>query len=168
MVWAKAELIKAAVFLISIILAVSIPAIFLSKQAGLCPGGGPQRQNVDRYTCTCNCWDGMLKGCYGSKSSYGSDFHHVMFNLTRETYWLALLTAFYFVLMTNAIKYFIGIALGYFFRTNDASKSDTTSVCVLTLVAFLSTFFPNIYGWWMWFNYLNDEFNRFVSTQVRR
>jgi hypothetical protein len=95
-----------------------------------------------------------------------------MFNLTQETYWLALLTAFYFVLMTQSLKFILNLVLDkilvlLYGTTSKEDQSPSSSICWLTFLAFASTFFPNIYGWWMWFNYINDEFVTFVATQVR-
>lgn len=93
----------------------------------------------------------------------------MLFNLTAETYWLALLTAFYFVLMTNGLKFVLNLVTDKALTALGLRETDNTSaggICWLTFFAFASTFFPNIYGWWMWFNYLNDEFVTFVATQV--
>lgn len=95
--------------------------------------------------CTCECWDGLFKGPY-SRGGYKS----VYFNLDWGTGALLFVLLVYAHLSEALLSFFLRMKFG-----NWAMVS-----CLL------ATIFPNFYGFWMTFNYVNDRFYKFWWTQL--
>lgn len=97
---------------------------------------------VNRRECKNSCWDTTFKAGY--ESGVGR-YHHIYFNVTWQTFVIWTITVFAIVAMYEAAKYiFILISRG--------------QARYKMLVAFSASIFPNFYGWWMYFNYYNDDF----------
>ena len=88
----------------------------------------------------------------GYESSPGG-FKHLYFNVTWQTGVLWVLTVAYSLALYESVKLLVSLALGGRLRTRPA-------------VMFLGSVYPHVYGWWMFFNYVNDGFYSQLWHQV--
>jgi len=100
------------------------------------------KKPVDKYNCTCSCWDTIFKGSYDNSANPG--YHHIYFNVTPQTLKIWSVTLCY-VLATYEMCRFI-VKLIFCKRLRP-----------LMLIPLLASIYPNYYSWWSYFNYWNDD-----------
>jgi hypothetical protein len=106
---------------------------------------------VDRNNCRCTCFDGKMKGIYHQPDNV--TYKYIYFNFEFQTYIL-------FSLLLFGIFYFqksIEIILNLISQSN---------LSYIWFIAFLSTAYPNFYGIWCIWNYINDSFFKLFIHQV--
>jgi len=103
---------------------------------------GHHHQTVDRDSCLNHCWDSVFKEGY--EKSPGR-YKHIYFNTTWQTGLIWAITVAFMLALYESLKYLMGLWL-------------TEQLSVWVAFMFLSSVFPHVYGWWMYFNYINDGF----------
>lgn len=138
-------------------LAVTVWAVIFNIQLGMCPAGVVDKYvDPDPGSCTCDCWDGKFKGCYGRTISKNRpEFRHIYFNMTKTSYQLILLAAAYIVAFSSFVKE----AFSLLFTKRQYIRWPM-------LIATIATMHPNVYGFWAFFNYVNDGWGHLFYTQL--
>jgi len=153
--WLNATGISAGSLIIALLICSFSLTIVLTQQYALCSKTNFHTQDVDVESCTCSCWDGKFKGCYPRHSHYGREYRHIYFNLTQGSQQLFSISLVFFVLLTLAIKQLIVLIL-----------TKRKYVSLPLVVAVVATAYPNFYGYWMFFNYINDGIVHLWATQL--
>ncbi|CAB3365317.1 Hypothetical predicted protein [Cloeon dipterum] len=99
-------------------------------------------RKVDKFTCTCSCWDTIFKGTYETGVA---SYKHFYFNATRNVLLIWMLTVLAIVALYEAIKRMAVLAVNGRLRFPMA-------------LLFLTALFPHYYSWWSYLNYWNDDF----------
>ena len=99
-------------------------------------------KHVDKKKCTCSCWDTVFKGKYEIGVA---GFKHTYFNCTWNTYIMWALTLIYVITLYESLKHI------FLCLYNKCARRKIVLI-------FMTSIYPNAYGWWMYFNYYNDEF----------
>lgn len=110
---------------------------------------------MSRGTCTCDCWDGRLKGCYERHSYIGKEYRSLYFNLTPEMLEIFIMSVIFFVVLTHVLKDMLYTAL-------TARHEIRWSM----LVALIATIIPEFYAYWAHLNYINDGLYYLRTTQL--
>ena len=97
---------------------------------------------VNKKKCTCSCWDTVFKGRYEMGVA---GYKNVYFNCTYNTYMMWALTLLFLFMLYESLKHILACLM------NKCARKKIVLI-------FLSSIYPNYYGWWMYFNYYNDEF----------
>ena len=97
---------------------------------------------VDKKKCTCSCWDTVFKGRYEMGVA---GYKNVYFNSTYNTYMMWALTLIFLFALYESLKHIFHCLL------NKCARKKIVLI-------FFTSIYPNYYGWWMYFNYYNDEF----------
>ena len=97
---------------------------------------------VDRKTCKNTCWDTMFKAGYERK--YGA-YKHIYFNTTTETMEIWIMSVLTFIYLYECVKYLVNLHL---------KKKLRYAFALLYVISI----YPNYYTFWMYFNYINDNF----------
>ncbi|ESO05071.1 hypothetical protein HELRODRAFT_124583, partial [Helobdella robusta] len=101
-----------------------------------------QKPLVDKLRCTCNCFDTIFRGNYEWPPSM---YKHVYFNTNLTTFKIWIISCLGVITCYEATKKILMII-----------KSKCTRLPMLVLL--LSSLYPHYYGWWNFFQYLNEEF----------
>mgnify|MGYP001042144301 CR=1 FL=1 len=116
-----------------------------------------QYRPVNKNTCDCSCWDGKYKvrvACVlrprvahaARQGAYDlGGYKSVYFNIDRETWLIWTVTLFYLHALSMFVK-----------RTVHLAIRRRLSIVSFTVIAV--SIYPNIYSWWMFYNYWNDRY----------
>jgi hypothetical protein len=110
---------------------------------------------VNKSGCTCSCWDGKFKGCYGRRGYVGAEYRSLYFNLTPEMLEIYSMSIVFFVVLSHAIKDIIVLLL-----------SHPSELRYPMMVALIATIIPQFYAWWTHLNYINDGLYYLRATQL--
>jgi hypothetical protein len=108
----------------------------------------PSRRQVDRAACDCTCWDGAFKNGYntaGYKTSH--------FSFDERLPWLMAWVAAAILLATSLVRHVVKTAV------SGAAR-------IPLLIAIIVQLYPNHYGFWSAFNYINEGIWGFMAVQV--
>uniref|UniRef100_A0A0B6ZY17 Uncharacterized protein n=2 Tax=Arion vulgaris TaxID=1028688 RepID=A0A0B6ZY17_9EUPU len=111
----------------------------------------PDKPPVDRRGCTCSCFDTVFRGRYEMPGLV--TYKHVYFNATSNTLKIWVVTALFFILFYESIKYLVSV-----YRTSSFRKS--------WLALYIINLYPHYYSWWSFFSYYNEEFYTFFSHHM--
>jgi hypothetical protein len=106
---------------------------------------------VDKNNCKCSCFDGKIKGIYHNSNNV--TYKYIYFNFEFQTYILFSLFLFGVFFYQKSIE----ITLNLISHSN---------LSYIWFIAYLSTVYPNFYGIWCIWNYINDSFFRLFIHQV--
>ncbi|XP_074661971.1 uncharacterized protein LOC141914620 [Tubulanus polymorphus] len=101
-----------------------------------------KRDLVDTLTCRCPCFDTIFKGSY---ENFPSKYKHIYFNATWNTWKIWSITFLAGVVLYEAVKRLI-----HLFTTRRLRWQ--------FLMLFIVAFYSHYFSWWVYFNYLNDDF----------
>ncbi|KAI9139695.1 hypothetical protein BKA69DRAFT_621977 [Paraphysoderma sedebokerense] len=142
------ELAKNASYLLSSgLLATGIMAggIYLSAATM-----GKSNYEVDRGTCTCDCWDRKFKGPYFNAQK---QYKAVYFNFDNQTIYLVLWTLYHTLFLQKYIERCLWLMVN-------------NRVRWIVLVCACISYYQVFYNWWASFNYINDRFFELWPTQL--
>ncbi|XP_063421890.1 uncharacterized protein LOC134706676 isoform X1 [Mytilus trossulus] len=111
----------------------------------------PNKTPVSYNNCTCSCWDTVFKGSYENQKKIG--YKHMYFNATKQTFimWtitMAAVLAFY-ELVKHLLRLYVERNLRY-------------SMLFLIILSI----YPQYFSWWVYLNYLNDDFYKQFVHQM--
>ena len=130
-------------FLICSILAALVPFFITTLPLQLVSTFYPKyTRHVDKKKCTCSCWDTVFKGRYEMGVA---GYKNVYFNSTYNTYMMWALTLIFLFALYESLKHIFHCLL------NKCARKKIVLI-------FFTSIYPNYYGWWMYFNYYNDDF----------
>ncbi|XP_074114528.1 uncharacterized protein LOC141537432 [Cotesia typhae] len=99
-------------------------------------------RDVDKQYCSCSCWDTVFKGSYESGIA---SYKHMYFNATSNTIKIWVIVVIGVVTFYETTKYLARLAFHCRLRYG-------------MLVLFITSTFSHYYSWWVYINYLNDDF----------
>ncbi|KAL0271782.1 UNVERIFIED_CONTAM: hypothetical protein PYX00_008775 [Menopon gallinae] len=97
---------------------------------------------VDKRYCSCSCWDTVFKGTYETGIAA---YKHMYFNATLNTTKIWLMTVTGILVLYESCKFQLKLLYESHLR-------------YLMSILFLSSLFSHYYTWWVYVNYLNDDF----------
>ncbi|CAH1789240.1 unnamed protein product [Owenia fusiformis] len=101
---------------------------------------------VDKGKCTCDCWDTIFKGSYeGMSPNYRSGYKHIYFNVTSNVLFIWGISLLFLLWTFQCVRFITQLILHGHLR-------------ISMVIVVGGSIYPHYYSWWMWFNYLNDEF----------
>ncbi|XP_074656679.1 uncharacterized protein LOC141909894 [Tubulanus polymorphus] len=102
----------------------------------------PNKPEVDKKTCTCECFDTVYKGSYEYPPS---KYKHVYFNATAETGKIWAITMLAVLSLYETIKYLTRLLSNRCLRRS-------------MFILFASVVYSHYYSWWSYFGYYSDNF----------
>ena len=118
-----------------------------------------QDEEVDREKCRNTCWDAKFKGTYETMKK-PTKYKHIYFNCTSNTTQIWLLTLIFALALYEIVKHIVCLSA--------KGKLRFTMFFLLC-----SVIYSHYYTWWVFFNYLNDDFYKqwyhqlfFSSTEL--
>lgn len=105
---------------------------------------------VHRDHCSNSCWDTVFKANYETGAG---TYKHVYFNATLQAWLMWLLTLVAVLALYEANKYLLQLFLARQLRARMA-------------LMFLASVYPHYYGWWVFWNYINDDFYEQIFHQL--
>lgn len=103
---------------------------------------GRYARRVDKRYCSCSCWDTVFKGTYETGIA---SYKHMYFNATANT------TKIWFITV-------IGVLVLYESCKFELKLLYESRLRYMMSILFLSSLFSHYYTWWVYLNYLNDDF----------
>ncbi|KAK7484283.1 hypothetical protein BaRGS_00024532, partial [Batillaria attramentaria] len=103
----------------------------------------PDKPPIDRYGCTCSCFDTVFRGRYENPGVV--TYKHVYFNATSNTFKMWIFTVIFILLFYESLRYLIGL-----FRSGVPLRRSMLFLYVINM-------YPHYYSWWSFFSYYNEE-----------
>ncbi|XP_076435604.1 uncharacterized protein LOC143275411 isoform X2 [Babylonia areolata] len=103
----------------------------------------PDKPPVDRFGCTCSCFDTVFRGRYENPGVV--TYKHVYFNATSTTLKIWVFTAVFMLLFYESVRHLVGL----FSRRVPLRGS--------MLFLYFVNLYPHYYSWWSFFSYYNEE-----------
>ncbi|XP_025080095.1 uncharacterized protein LOC112555793 isoform X2 [Pomacea canaliculata] len=103
----------------------------------------PDKPKIDRYGCTCSCFDTVFRGRYENPGMV--TYKHVYFNATSSTFQIWVFTTVFILLFYESLRYLVGL-----FRSGVPIRRSMLLLYVVNL-------YPHYYSWWSFFSYYNEE-----------
>ncbi|XP_071747146.1 uncharacterized protein [Lepeophtheirus salmonis] len=131
-----------SLFVISV-LALSIPIFIPIFQFGFIYKLWKQYDvDVSKEHCSCSCWDTIFKAGYETGVA---GYKHVYFNATQNTMIMWISMCLCFIIFYEALKF----VLYCIYKGTARLKF---------VILFVSVIYPHYYAWWVYFNYVNDDY----------
>ncbi|KAL8595601.1 hypothetical protein ACOMHN_025638 [Nucella lapillus] len=103
----------------------------------------PDKPPVDRYGCTCSCFDTVFRGRYENPGVV--TYKHVYFNATSTTLKIWIFTAVFILLFYESVRHLVGLL------------SSGVPLRRSMLFLYFINLYPHYYSWWSFFSYYNEE-----------
>lgn len=103
----------------------------------------PDKPPIDRYGCTCSCFDTIFRGRYENPGVV--TYKHVYFNATSNTFKIWIFTVLFMLLFYESVRYLVGL-----FRSGVPLRKSMLFLYVVNM-------YPHYYSWWSFFSYYNEE-----------
>ncbi|XP_076454002.1 uncharacterized protein LOC143289065 isoform X2 [Babylonia areolata] len=112
----------------------------------------PDKPQIDRYGCTCSCFDTVFRGGYEKPGLV--TYKHVYFNATSTTLRIWLFTALFMLLFYESVRHLVGLL-----RSGVPLRRSMLFLYAINL-------YPHYYSWWSFFNYYNEELYTFFAHHL--
>ncbi|KAL8573700.1 hypothetical protein ACOMHN_018975 [Nucella lapillus] len=112
----------------------------------------PDKPQIDRYGCTCSCFDTVFRGGYEKPGTV--TYKHVYFNSTATTLKIWLFTALFMLLFYESVRHLVGL-----WRSGVPLRRSMLFLYVVNL-------YPHYYSWWSFFNYYNEELYTYFTHHL--
>lgn len=103
----------------------------------------PDKPPIDRYGCTCSCFDTVFRGRYENPGVV--TYKHVYFNATSNTFKMWIFTVIFLMIFYESLRYLVSL-----FRSGVPIRRSM-------LILYLVNLYPHYYSWWSFFSYYNEE-----------